>query len=243
MSGSTPVALVTGAARRIGAAIAEHLHDENYRVAIHCRHSQNEARALCKRLNDRRPDSAIVIAGDLLAFTEMDALVKNAINAFGQLDLLVNNASSFFPTPVGATTPAEWNELIGSNLGAPFFLSQAATPYLKASRGSIVNLVDIHARRPLAGHAVYSSAKAGLDMLTRALARELAPDVRVNGVAPGAILWPEAGMSEHDRENVVAKTPLQRTGSPQDIADAVLFLARSQFVTGQVLAVDGGRGL
>ncbi len=236
-----PVALVTGAARRIGAVIAETLHGADYRVVIHCRRSRAEAGALAARLNAARADSAIVIAADLLIVGEPERLVREAHAAFGRLDLLVNNASSFYPTTIGATTREQWNDLVGSNLAAPFFLCQAAAPFLK--NGAIVNLVDIHGARPLANHAVYSTAKAGLHMLTRALAKELAPGVRVNGVSPGAILWPEAETSEAEKKRIVAATPLARTGTPQDIADAVLFLARSAYITGQIIAVDGGRSL
>lgn len=243
MSAEMPVALVTGAARRIGAAIAETLHASGHRVIIHCHRSRDEADALARGLNAARADSATVMNADLLDHAAISRLVKQAAAQWQRLDLLVNNASTFFPTPVAGTTSAQWNDLIGSNLAAPFFLSQAAAPFLQASSGAIVNLVDIHGERPLAGHAVYSTAKAGLHMLTRALAKELAPAVRVNGVSPGAILWPESGMNDDERENIVAATPLRRTGHPQDVADAVLFLARSPFITGQVLAVDGGRSL
>lgn len=243
MPAELPVALVTGAARRIGAAIAETLHAARYRVVIHCRQSRDEADTLAGKLNAARADSAIVMQADLLDHAAISNLVARAAAQWQRLDLLVNNASTFFPTPVGETTLAQWNDLIGSNLSAPFFLSQAAASFLRESRGAIVNLIDIHAERPLANHAAYSASKAGLHMLTRALAKELAPEVRVNGVSPGAILWPESGMNDRERENIIASTPLQRTGTPQDIADAVLFLARSEFITGQILAVDGGRSI
>lgn len=242
-SAERPVALVTGAARRIGAVIAETLHAAGYRVIIHCRRSRGEADALAARLNAARAGDAVVLSADLLNHADITTLATQAGTQWQRLDLLVNNASSFFPTPVEGTTLAQWNGLIGSNLAAPFFLSQATAPLLRASRGSIVNLIDIHGGRPLAGHPVYSTAKAGLHMLTRALAKELAPTLRVNGVAPGAILWPESGLSDAARESIVASTPLQRTGTPQDIANAVLFLARSPFITGQILTVDGGRSL
>lgn len=243
MSDPHAVALVTGAARRIGAAIAEALHASGYRIVIHCRHSRSEAAALAARLNAVRANSAAVISADLLLDGEPERLVREAVGAFGRLDLLVNNASSFYPTRIGETTRAQWEDLVGSNLAAPFFLCQAAAPHLCESNGAIVNLIDIHGERPLAGHAVYSTAKAGLHMLTRALARELAPGVRVNGVSPGAILWPETEMDDAGKQRIVAGTPLARTGAPHDIAEAVLFLARAEFVTGQVVAVDGGRSL
>lgn len=243
MPAEMPVALVTGAARRIGAVIAETLHAAGYRVVIHCRQSRDEADTLAGKLNAARADSAIVMEADLLDHAAISNLVARAAAQWQRLDLLVNNASTFFPTPIGETTLAQWNDLIGSNLSAPFFLSQAAASFLRESRGAIVNLIDIHAERPLANHAAYSASKAGLHMLTRALAKELAPEVRVNGVSPGAILWPESGMSDRERENIIASTPLKRTGTPRDIADAVLFLARSEFITGQILPVDGGRGI
>ncbi|HEX6930340.1 MAG TPA: pteridine reductase, partial [Gammaproteobacteria bacterium] len=219
MTSPPPVALVTGAARRIGAVIAERLHAAGYRVVIHYRKSGTEARALADRLEQQRPQSAAAMQADLLAFDAADDFVSRAAATFGRLDLLVNNASSFFPTPVGATTPAQWNDLVGSNFAAPFFLSQAALPHLRESKGAIVNLIDIHGERPLKDHAVYSAAKAGLHMLTRALAKELAPAVRVNGVAPGAILWPEKNGSEAEKRKIIEDTPLRRTGTPQDIAE------------------------
>lgn len=238
-----PVALITGAARRLGATIAERLHADGYRVAIHCRRSHAEADTVAKRLNAIRANSAVVFSADLLMQQQIQKLVDEVLAAFGQIDLLVNNASAFYPTSVGNTTREQWDELVGSNFAAPYFLAQAASPALQATRGSIVNLLDIHAERPMAGHAVYSAAKAGTHMLTRALAQELAPAIRVNGVAPGAILWPENGSSSANRERIIAETPLGRTGSPEDIAKAVLFLAKSGFVTGQIIAVDGGRSI
>jgi pteridine reductase len=243
MSSEQPVALITGAARRIGAVIAETLHGAGFRVVIHCRRSEQEAQLLAARLNDRRGESAQVIAVDLSQTGKPEQLVDAAAKTWGRLDLLVNNASSFFPATAGNTTPEGWDDLIGSNLRAPFFLSQAAVPWLAGNRGAIVNIIDVHGERPLANHAVYCAAKAGLAMLTRALAKDLGPAIRVNAVAPGAILWPEREISESEKESIVAATPLQRTGSPQDVADAVVFLARSEFITGQVLAVDGGRSM
>lgn len=238
-----PVALVTGAARRIGAAVARHLHANGFRVVVHCRSSIDAARVLVDELNEIRADSAHVVAADLLEVRACVTLANEAMRRWNRLDLLVNNASTFYPTDVGRTTEEDWDDLLGSNLKAPYFLVQACLPALVNSHGCVINLVDIHARRPLEGHAVYSTAKAGLDMLTRALAKELAPAVRVNGVAPGAILWPESGLSESSREKIVERTPLKRTGTPEDIARTVLFLARSEFITGQIVAVDGGRSL
>lgn len=238
------VALVTGAAKRVGAAIVQGLHAQGAAVAIHCRRSQGEAQTLCDALNRERRDSAIVIVADLLDTDSLPLLVSNTLKAFGRLDILVNNASSFYPTPMGGITAANWDDLIGSNLKAPLFLSQAAHPALRASRGLIVNMIDIHAQRPLPGHPVYSTAKAGLAMLTRSLARELSPEVRVNGIAPGPVMWPEGGIDPKVQAEIIDKTLLKRSGSPDDIVRAVLFFATdAPFVTGQILAVDGGRSV
>ncbi len=244
MSGTleAKVALVTGAARRIGAAIARRLHAAGASVVIHYRGGEAEAAKLESELNAARAGSACRVKGDLLAPIAPQALVGAAIDRWGRLDLLVNNASAFYPTPLGSIEAGHWEELIGSNLKAPLFLAQAAAPRLAAAGGSIVNIADIHAERPLKGYLVYSVAKAGLAALTRALALELAPAVRVNAVAPGTIAWPEDGQFEPaERERIVTATPLARTGAPEDIAAAVEFLAGAPFVTGQVLAVDGGR--
>lgn len=238
-----PVALVTGAARRIGSAIARSLHAAGYRVIVHCRQSKSEAAALAAELNAERANSARVIAADLDDIADVERLGREACAVWRRLDLLVNNASTFLPTTIGTTREADWEALMNSNLKAPYFLVQACLERLTNSRGSVVNLVDIHAERPLAGHTVYSTAKAGLHMLTRALAKELGPAVRVNGVSPGAILWPERDSDDTDRNRIVERTPLKRTGTPEDIARAVLFLAENRFITGQVIAVDGGRSL
>ena len=238
------VALVTGAARRIGAAIVRQLHGSGANVIVHYRGAEEQAAALEAELNAARPGSALRVKGDLLAPIAPRALVGAAIERWSRLDLLVNNASTFYPTPVGEIEPGHWEELVGSNLRAPLFLSQAAAPHLASAQGSIVNIIDIHARRPLKGYLVYSVAKSGLAALTCALALELAPAVRVNAVAPGAIAWPEDGQFESkERERIVASTPLRRTGRPEDIARAVHFLATAPFVTGHVLAVDGGRSV
>jgi pteridine reductase len=238
--------LITGAARRIGAAIARGLHAAGCRVILHCHRSRPEADRLAEELNLARSRSCAVVQADLLDLERIPAVVDEAARAFGRLDGLVNNASSFYPTPFGSIGLAEWEELVGSNMRAPLFLAQAAAPYLRAARGAIVNLVDIHAERPLKDFIVYSVAKSGLAGLTRALALELGPEVRVNGVAPGAILWPDG--DEHfapsERSRILDQTPLGRIGSPQDVAGAVKYLLfDAPFVTGQILAVDGGRGI
>ncbi len=238
------VALITGAARRIGAAIARQLHAEGMDLLLHYRDSAQAATRLQQELEQLRADSVITVQGDLLQPQTPDLLIEQARRWRGGLDLLVNNASSFYPTPLEQVTEAQWDELLGSNLKAPFFLAKAAAPCLKARQGNIVNLVDIHAERPLAGHPVYSIAKAGNAMMVRALARELGPQVRVNGIAPGVILWPEQGLDEEGKQAILERTALRRPGSPEDIARTVLFLVRdADYVTGQILAVDGGRTL
>jgi pteridine reductase len=237
-------ALVTGGARRVGAAITRRLHAAGASVLVHYRDSETEAAALAAGLNAVRPKSAATVKAELLAPIAPRALVSAALQAFGRLDVLVNNASSFFAVPLGEIESSHWEELIGSNLRAPLFICQEAAPQLARHQGAIVNIVDIHAERPLKGYPLYSVAKAGLASLTRALALELAPHVRVNGVAPGAIAWPEDGQFEDaERKRIVATTPLGRIGSPEDIAQAVLYLACAGFVTGQVVAIDGGRSI
>ncbi len=239
---SDKVALVTGAGRRIGAATAKRLHAEGMRVGIHYHGSRSEAEQLAHQLNRARPDSAWPVSGDLKEHGDLRRIVAEVLERFERLDVLVNNASTFYPTPVGHATPDQWDDLVGVNMRAPFFLAQAAAPALTAAAGSIVNMVDIYAKRPLADHAIYCAAKAGLVALTRALARDLSP-VRVNAVAPGAILWPETDGSE-DREAIIARTPLQRLGTPEEIAAAIVYLiGPATFVTGQVISVDGGRSL
>ena len=238
------VALVTGAARRVGAAIAALLHANGANVAIHYRGSADAANELSAKLNSIRPDSATTVQADLALTSSLPALVETVSKWRNRLDILINNASSFYPTPPGEITEAHWDDLIGSNLKAPLFLSQAALPHLRAQRGVIINIVDIHSQRPLKNHSVYASAKAGLAMLTRSLAKDLAPEVRVNGVSPGAILWPENGMSESVKETILKQIPLQRAGDPQDIAGCVLYLVQdASYVTGQIIAVDGGRSI
>lgn len=238
------VALVTGAARRIGAAIVTRLHAEGARVAIHYRGSAREAESLAVKLNAARADSARSFRADLNDTAALPALVASVIDWAGGLDILVNNASTFYPTPLGDISEADWDDLVGSNLKGPLFLSQAAMPSLRARRGAIVNLVDIHAQRPLKDHTVYGSAKAGLAMLTRALAKDLAPEIRVNGVSPGAILWPEDGLGDDAKRGILDQVPLGRPGDPDDIAGTVLYLVRdASYVTGQIITVDGGRSI
>jgi pteridine reductase len=237
-------ALVTGGARRVGAAIVRRLHAAGASLLIHYRDSEVDAAKLEAELNALRPKSAVRVKADLLAPIAPRALVAASSQAFGRLDILVNNASSFFAVPLGGIEASHWEELVGSNLRAPLFIAQAAAPELARRQGCIVNIVDIHAERPLKGYPLYSVAKAGLAALTRSLALELAPGVRVNGVAPGAIAWPEDGQFEAgERERIVATTPLARVGAPEDIAQAVHFLACAPFVSGQIIAVDGGRSI
>ena len=238
------VALVTGAARRIGATIARTLHAAGADVAIHYRGSVDEAQALVAELNGLRADSAAAFAADLTEVTAIANLAAQAGRWRNRLDVLVNNASSFYPTPAGTITEAQWDDLVGTNLKAPLFLSQAALPALRDGGGVIVNIIDVHASHPLRDHPVYGPAKAGLAMLTRSLAKDLAPDVRVNGVSPGAILWPENDMADDTKAAILKQVPLARPGDPEDIAGAVLFLARdATYVTGQIIAVDGGRSI
>jgi pteridine reductase len=238
------VVLVTGAARRVGAAIARRLHQSGASVLLHYRSAHADAAALAQELNSARANSAQIVVADLLDSTAPVRLVEEALRAFGRLDALVNNASSFFPTPIETITEAHWLDLIGTNLKAPLFLAQAMATELSSNRGCIVNITDIHAERPLAGYLVYSVAKAGLLGLTRALARELAPAVRVNAVAPGPICWPEDSSFDALQSGILATTLLGRVGCPDDIAGAVHYLvAEAPFVTGQVLAVDGGRSV
>ena len=235
--------LITGAAKRVGRSIAYAVHATGANVMLHYRQAEADARAMCAELNAGRPDSAACLHADLLDTAALAGLIADTVAHFGSLDGLVNNASSFYPTPLGSIDEAAWVDLIGSNLKAPLFLTQPAAPHLRASGGSVVNITDIHAERPLAGYPLYCAAKAGLLGLTRALAVELAPEVRVNAVAPGPILWPNS--SDFDtaaREQIVAHTLLKRAGNPQDIAGAVCFLLdAATYVTGQVINVDGGR--
>lgn len=239
-----PVALVTGAAKRVGAVIARTLHAAGYDVVLHHRNSADEASRLQAELELARPGSTLVLQAELSHFDRLPELVAQAIGRFGRLDALVNNASAFYPTPIGTTTPAMWDDLFAANARAPFFLSQAAAPHLRASGGAIVNMLDIYAEKPLKGHTVYVMAKAALAMMTLSLARELAPQVRVNGVSPGAVLWPEQGKSEIEKRALLDSTALQRVGEPQDVAEAVRWLLMdARYTTGQIIRVDGGRAL
>ena len=239
-----PVALITGAAKRVGAVVARHLHAAGYDLVLHYRGSAAVMQRLCNELEATRAGSTLAAQAELADIEGLPRLVKQGIARFGRLDALINNASAFYATPVGTVTPAQWNELFASNAQAPFFLAQAAAPFLKSTQGSIVNMADIYAARPLAQHPVYCMAKAALVMMTQALACELGPEIRVNAIAPGAVLWPESGKVYTDQAELVARTPLQRAGSPEDVATAVLFLLRdAKFTTGQVLNIDGGRSL
>jgi pteridine reductase len=237
-------ALVTGAARRIGACIAETLHQRGCDVFLHYHSSSDAVNNLAEKLNTIRPRSASIVQADLGNIDEINRLVSQVRIRTSQLDLLVNNASRFFPTQVGMTTMAQWNELMDSNLRGPYFLTQALLPELTTAGGSVINLLDIHAVKPMSDHAVYSMAKAGLQMMTLALAKDLGPQIRVNGVAPGAILWPEGGNMTQDQAKILDRTVMGRAGKPEDIASAVAYLGLdAHYVTGQVLAVDGGRSL
>ncbi len=236
------VALVTGSARRIGATIARHLHAHGYRLALHAHHSTEELQALAFDLESERPGSVLAVQADLRDVQALPELVDEVVSHFGRLDALVNNASNFFPTPFGQVQPEQWDDLLAVNARAPFFLAQAAAPQLRKQRGAIVNLTDIHASQPLREHPAYSVAKAALEMATRTLALELAPHVRVNAVAPGAILWPEQGKSEQAKQQLMERTPMARTGTPHEIAAAVRWLLDDAgYITGQTLRLDGGR--
>jgi pteridine reductase len=236
--------LVTGAARRVGAVIARRLHASGANLVLHYRSSADDAAALAEQLNAQRPDSVRLAECNLLEVERLPELVRVAAASFGGLDILVNNASTFYPTPVGDITAMDWDDLIGTNLKAPLFLAQAAAALLHEARGLIINLADIHGVKPLRRYPVYSIAKAGLIMLTRSLARELGPHVRVNAVAPGPVLWPEDAVDRALREKIIQRTALKRAGSAEDVARACLFFAtEAPYVTGQVLAVDGGRSI
>ena len=239
-------ALITGAARRVGAAITRKLHAAGANIVLHYRSSSDAAEAISKELNEKRPNSVVIVEADLLDVGQLQALPEIATSNFGSLDILVNNASTFYPTPMGDITEIDWHDLMGTNLKAPLFLSQAAAPHLRRSHGCIVNIVDIHADRPTRSYAVYSSAKGGLMAQTRALACDLAPEVRVNGISPGVILWPEdeRWSDELARQRIIHTTLLKRVGEPDDIARTARFLIYdAPYITGQVIAVDGGRSI
>ncbi len=243
---SQPVALITGAARRIGAAIARALHHRHYNVIVHYRNNKADAETLVRELNTLRAHSAISLHADLNSMDDIDLLAANAKIVWGKISLLVNNASSFYPTPVPEATEAQWNDLFNSNAKAPFFLSQALSSTLKNERGCIINITDINAERPLEHHSIYSMAKAANTMLTKSLAKDMAPFVRVNGIAPGAILWPEkhTEIDAAQQQQMLDKIPMQTLGTPNDIANTVVFLAKeAPYITGQIISVDGGRTL
>jgi pteridine reductase len=237
-------ALITGAARRVGATIARAFHKAGANLVLHYRSSAEDAAELARELNDSRPHSAALVDGDLLEVASLPVVVQRATAAFDRLDILVNNASTFYPTPVGDITEIDWDDLIGTNLKAPLFLAQAAAPALHLNNGLILNIADIHGMRPLRRHPVYSVAKAGLIMLTRSLARELGPHIRVNAIAPGPVMWPEDGLDQVLKDEIIDRTALKRPGSADDVARAAVFFAsEAPYVTGQVLAVDGGRSV
>lgn len=241
---SGKVALITGAARRVGATIARQLHAEGMNLVLHYRSSRDEALALQEELHDIRADSVILVQSDLLHTGKLEALVHEAIRPWKRLDVLINNASTFYATPPGTATEQHWDDLVGSNMKAPFFLAQAAATKLKLNKGCIINITDIHAERPLKNYTIYNAAKAGLVMLTKSLARDLAPEIRVNAVSPGAIMWPEHDMDDIMKQRIISRTALKRRGSPDDIASAILFLIRdAHYITGQTITVDGGRSL
>ena len=240
------VVLVTGGAKRVGAAICRRLHAQGAKLVIHYRSSLDEARALQLELNNNRPDSASLAQADLLDIDLLPELIDKTVKRYGQLDALINNASSFFATPLGACTMEAWRDLVGSNLMAPLFLSQAAAPHLKERHGCIVNIIDIHTERPLKDFVIYNAAKGGLQALTRSLALDLGPEIRVNGVSPGPILWPEDAIwsNAQARDAIIQDTLLKRMGEPEDIARTVQFLIHdAPYITGQIIAVDGGRSI
>ncbi len=236
-----PVVLITGSAHRIGACIARHLHQQDYRVIIHYHSSAEAAQKLVDEFNQLRADSADLLQANLSEPEEITSLSQQAIQCFGQLDLLVNNASRFFPTPIGDVTLTQWEKLVNTNMRAPFFLAQALHPELKRTHGCIINITDVYGHRPLEDHPVYSMTKAGLIMLTKSLSKEMGPEVRVNAVSPGAIIWPDSDLSKNRKSEILDSTSLQRIGGPDDIAETVAFLAKADYVTGQIIAVDGGR--
>jgi len=244
MKGLAKNVLITGAAKRIGAACARLLHSEGCNVFLHYRSSAAQAQQLCDELNQQRPDSARIIQADLLNMDELETVAREACMAWGVIDVLVNNASSFYPTAMPDVSEQQWDELLGSNLKAPFFLAKALTKTLADNNGCIVNIADIHAERGLSGYPVYSIAKAGLVAMTKVLAKELGPSIRVNAVAPGAILWADNDLSEPAKQEILQRVILKRSGEPADIAKAVLFLIKdADYITGQILTVDGGRTL
>ncbi len=241
---SLSVALITGGAQRIGATIVEYLHSQGLNIALHYRSSEEQAKQLQSRLNARRTDSVILLQADLLQTAALAELVDSAVAHWGRLDVLINNASAFFPTAASRVDETAWERLLNTNLKAPYFLAQHAAAPLRRTTGCIINIVDIHSQRPLKGFPIYSISKAGLAMMTMSLAKELGPEIRVNGVSPGAILWPENEPDEAAKEAIIERTLLKRQGTPEDIAQAVHFLIeRADYMSGQILSVDGGRSL
>ena len=237
-------ALVTGGAKRIGATIAETLHNNGFNVAIHYNSSSDSAEQLCAQFNAKKQDSSIAIGADLLDQSSLENLIPSLIEKTKRLDVLVNNASTFYPTPIEKIALEDWDNLFGTNLKAPLFLSKYAAKYLRQSRGTIINIIDIHSKKPLKDHPIYGSAKSGLAMLTRSLASDLAPAVRVNGISPGLILWPENNPSDQVKNNILQQIPLKKIGASEDIANCVLFLIEdAPYITGEIIAVDGGRSM
>ena len=243
MGNSAPVALITGAAKRIGAQIAKKLHAEGFNVIIHYSRSMHKANVLVDQLNVTRSNSATSLSADLCNLSMIDSLAEQALASWGHVDVLVNNASSFYPTPIGSISEEDWLSLVGSNVKGPLFLSQALAPALRKAKGCIVNMVDMHIDRPLPKHSVYLLAKSGLASLTQSLAIDLAPDIRVNGIGPGAILWPEREMEDDEKDKLLSSIPLGELGKPEDIAKTLSFLISASYVTGQIIFVDGGRSL
>lgn len=243
MTSSHPVVFITGSAKRLGAHSASYLHQRGYNIVLHYHHSADAAQALTEKLNSQRAHSAYCIQGDLADAQSIEQLAEHAQQAFGRLDVLINNASAFYPTPFGHISHNDWQALVGSNMQGPLFLSQACLSSLEQSKGQIINMLDIHAERPLKHHTLYCMAKAALVSMTYSLAQELAPDIRVNGVSPGAILWPSTGLSAHDQQAVLQEIPLGTLGTPDDIAQAIDYLLNAPYVNGQIIKVDGGRSI
>ncbi|MGO4892800.1 pteridine reductase [Flavobacterium sp. W21_SRS_FM6] len=240
---SPKVMLVTGGAKRIGATTVQYFHQLGWNIVLHFNHSKEQALALSEELNAGRANSVKVVQGSLSTIADTEAVAVQAINAYGKLDALVNNASAFYPTPIGSITENDWLNLVGSNMQAPLFLAQYCTPSLQQNNGAIINMVDIHASHPLRSHTLYCMAKSALITMTQSLAQELAPKVRVNGIAPGAILWPESSLLDEEKEKILKQIPLQKLGSMIDIAKGIEYLVNASYVTGQILTIDGGRSI
>ncbi|MDP5131327.1 MAG: pteridine reductase [Paraglaciecola sp.] len=240
---SPKVMLVTGGAKRIGATTVQYFHQLGWNIVLHFNHSKEQALALSEELNAGRANSVKVVQGSLSTIADTEAVAVQAINSYGKLDALVNNASAFYPTPIGSITENDWLNLVGSNMQAPLFLAQYCTPSLQQNNGAIINMVDIHASHPLRSHTLYCMAKSALITMTQSLAQELAPKVRVNGIAPGAILWPESSLLDEEKEKILKQIPLQKLGSMIDIAKGIEYLVNASYVTGQILTIDGGRSI